>query len=109
MKTIQMTAFILATAFVAPVFAQTATPNIDKRQARQQERVAKGISNGELTAKESANLEKREAKIEANKEAAAADGVVTKQERAKLEHQENVASKRIYTKKHNARKVETSQ
>lgn len=98
---------LIASLFAMPVFAQTAsttnTPNIDKRQDNQQQRVANGVSSGALTAKEATNLEKRESKIETDKQAAKADGTVTKQERAKLQHEENRASKKIYAKKHNAR------
>ena len=98
---------LIVSLFAMPVFAQTATttntPNIDKRQDNQQQRVANGVSSGALTAKEATNLEKRESKIETDKQAAKADGTVTKQERAKLQHEENRASKKIYAKKHNAR------
>ena len=98
---------LIASLFAMPVFAQTAattnTPNIDKRQDNQQQRVANGVSSGALTAKEATNLEKRESKIETDKQAEKADGTVTKQERAKLQHEENRASKKIYAKKHNAR------
>ncbi|MBR7783253.1 hypothetical protein [Undibacterium luofuense] len=106
MKALRIVLITLASLMVAPVFAQnTETPRIDKREARQQQRIAQGVKTGELTAKETANLEKREAKIEADKQAAKADGVVTKQERAKLTHEENVASHKIAEKKHNNRRV----
>lgn len=103
-KSIQLISLFLASILVAPVFAQgTATPNVTKRQERQQARIAAGVNSGALTAHETANLERREAKIESDKEAAKADGVVTKQERVKLQAEENRASKKIYNKKHNAR------
>lgn len=98
-------AAILATAFAAPAFAQTATPKIDQRQENQQNRIANGIKSGELTAKETQNLEKREVKIEGDKQAAKADGKVTRAERRKLTREENKASRAIYRKKHNARKA----
>ena len=102
MKSIKFAAALIATLIAGSVFAQTNTPNIDKRQEVQQKRIAKGMESGALTAQEAANLEKREAKIEADKQAAKADGVVTKAERAKLHHEENRASKKIRNKKHNA-------
>ncbi|MBR7778451.1 hypothetical protein [Undibacterium rugosum] len=106
MKAHPFAVLALISLFAAPAFAQnTNTPKIDQRQVRQEKRIAQGVSSGELTAKETANLEKREAKIEADKQAAKADGVVTKQERTKLRHEEDVASRRIEQKKHNARKV----
>ena len=108
MKTVKIAAIVLASMFAIPAFAQnTNTPNVDKREANQQGRIANGINSGALTAKEAGNLEKREAKIVTDEQAAKADGKVTKAERAKLQHEENTASKKIYKKKHNARK-ETS-
>ena len=103
MKATKILAVLLVGAFSVSAFAQTATPNIDKREARQQKRIANGVASGELTAKETANLERREAKIDAHEQAAKADGVVTKAERAKLQMEQNRASAKIYNKKHNAR------
>ena len=104
MTSAKLISILVASMFVAPVFAQnTNTPNIDKRQEAQQGRVAQGINSGALTSKEATNLEKRETKIENDKEAAKADGKVTRAERAKLQHEENKASKKIFAKKHNAR------
>lgn len=103
MKSAKIISLLVATLFAIPVFAQTNTPNIDKRQENQQERIEKGVNSGALTTKETAHLEKREAKIEADKEAAKADGKVTRKERAKLEHEENTTSRKIFRKKHNER------
>ncbi|MBI3711910.1 MAG: hypothetical protein HY253_02965 [Burkholderiales bacterium] len=83
--------------------AQTATPNVTKRQEHQQKRIAEGVRSGELTARETANLERQEAKVQADKHAAKADGVVTSAERAKLQAEENRTSRHIYNKKHNQR------
>jgi hypothetical protein len=104
MKTIQIAAIAIISAFAIPAFAQsTNTPNVTKREVHQQKRIANGVASGALTAQETLNLEKREAKIEADKQAAKADGVVTRAERAKLQGEENRVSKKIYQKKHNAR------
>lgn len=108
MKTTSMISALISTtliaAFAMPASAQTtATPNVSKRQALQQKRIAEGVRSGELTAKETANLEAREAKIQADKHAAKSDGVVTTAERAKLQAEENRASRKIYQKKHNDR------
>lgn len=105
MKSVKLFAAILSLACAIPVFAQTNTPNVDKRQEHQQKRIANGLTSGALTAKETVNLERREAKIEANKQAAKADGVVTQAERNKLQAEEDRASRKIYNKKHNARTV----
>ena len=92
----------IALAFAGSALAQTATPNIDKRQASQEKRIEQGVKSGQLTPKETANLEKREAKLQSDKQKAQADGVVTKQERAKLQHEANRDSKAIYRQKHDA-------
>ena len=84
------------------VSAQTATPNVTKRQANQQARIGQGVSSGELTPKETQHLEAREAKIQRDKKAAKSDGTVTPAERAKLKHEENRTSRAIYHQKHDA-------
>jgi hypothetical protein len=83
-------------------FAQTQTPVVKERQENQQKRIAEGVKDGELTAKETEHLEGREAKIQADKKAAKADGVVTTKERAKLRREQNRASRAIYHQKHDA-------
>ena len=97
-------AAVITLVFAGSAFAQTATPNIDKRQANQEKRIEQGVKSGELTTKEANRLEKREAKLQSDKEKAKADGVVTKQERAKLQHEANRDSKAIYRQKHDAQK-----
>ena len=97
-------AIAVALIFAGSAYAQTATPNIDKRQANQEKRIEQGVKSGELTAKETARLENREAKLQADKQKAKADGVVTKKERAKLQQEANRDSKAIYRQKHDAQK-----
>src|SRR4051812_8169508 len=89
-------------AFAGSAFAQTATPNLDKRQANQEKRIAQGVKSGELTTKEANRLEKREVKLEADKQKAKADGVVTKKERVKLQKEADRDSAAIYRQKHDA-------
>ncbi len=102
MKTIISVISLLALVSVNAQ-AQTATPNVSKRQVHQQKRIAEGVRSGELTARETVTLERQEAKIQADKRAAKADGVVTTAERAKLQAEENRVSRHIYNKKHNQR------
>ena len=104
MLNVKGVAIAVAMIFAGSAYAQTATPNIDKRQANQEKRIEQGVKSGELTKKETARLEKREAKLQADKEKAKSDGVVTKQERAKLQHEANRDSKAIYRQKHDAQK-----
>jgi hypothetical protein len=103
------TAVVLAMSSLAMAPAQatdtTATPRIDKREARQQQRIANGAASGQLTTRETDRLEKREAKIGADEAAAKADGTVTKAERTHLLREENRASRATRRQKHDAQKV----
>jgi len=83
-------------------FAQAKTPVVKERQENQQKRIAEGVKDGELTAKETRNLEGREVKIQHDKREAKADGVVTNRERAKLHREQNRSSRAIYRQKHDA-------
>ncbi len=102
MKTKIMVILPAALFFAFVTNAQTATPEITKRQVNQQERIREGKKSGELTKKEAAKLEVREAKIQHDKKVAKSDGVVTPAEKAKLNREENRTSRAIYRKKHNA-------
>ena len=81
----------------APAFAQ----NLNKRETKQQHRIAEGIENGSLTPKETARLEHQEARI---KELQAKDrksgGGLNDKERTELNHLLNTESHRIYVQKH---------
>ena len=60
----------LGIAFLGLAFnanSQTKTPVVTKRQVNQQERIADGVKDGQLTAPETAKLETREANIQADK------------------------------------------
>jgi uncharacterized membrane protein YebE (DUF533 family) len=87
-------------AFALPVLAQTSTPNIDQRQANQQQRIDQGVKSGQLTGKEAARLEKGQEHVQKVEDKAKADGVVTKKERARIQHAENVQSRHIAREKH---------
>jgi hypothetical protein len=77
--------------------------NINKRQARQQHRIAEGIEKGSLTPRETAQLERQEARIAAleAKDRRSGGGLSFK-ERAELERLLNTESHRIYRQKHDA-------
>jgi len=81
----------------APAFAQ----NLNKREARQQHRIAEGIENGSLTPRETARLERQEARI---RDLQARDrrsgGGLSPQERRELNRLLNTESHRIYVQKH---------
>lgn len=83
--------------------AQTATPRVDERQARQEQRIDQGVSSGELTAREATRLSRQQQHIDRVEDRAKADGEVTTKERARLTHAQNEASRDIARKKHNRR------
>jgi uncharacterized membrane protein YebE (DUF533 family) len=87
-------------AFALPVLAQTNTPNIDQRQAKQQQRIDQGVKSGQLTGKEAARLEKGQEHVQKVEDKAKADGKVTKNERARIQQAENVQSRHIAKQKH---------
>ena len=101
---------VLACAIVAVIgfssmgFAQdskTNTTRVDRREQKQQKRVAKGLKDGSLTSGEAAKIERDEAKIRRDEAKAKADGAVTGRERAKLNRELNHTSHEIHHDKHN--------
>jgi hypothetical protein len=101
--------FVFAAAVLAfastSVFAQPVTPVVKERQENQSQLIKQGVASGELTKKEASVLRAEQRAIRAKKKAFKADGVVTPTERAELRRDQNVARKRIYDKKHNAKKL----
>lgn len=103
------TFFVAASLAVAAAgaFAQAAsspagTPGIDQRQARQEQRIDKGIASGELNKRETRRLEREQALINKAEDKAKADGTVTKTERRRLHNMQNHASRDIRRQKHDA-------
>lgn len=92
---------LIACAIALPLvsFAQS-TPNIDQRQANQEQRIQQGVQSGALTSQEAARLEQGQQNVQNVENKAKADGVVTKNERARIQHAENVQSRRIARQKH---------
>ncbi|MDE2598365.1 MAG: hypothetical protein KGL40_01945 [Rhodocyclaceae bacterium] len=93
-------AAMIATAATLPVLAQTATPHIDQREQRQEQRIQQGEQSGSLTNKEAARLEQGQAHIDRMESKAAADGTVTHKERARMRQAERVQSRHIEKQKH---------
>jgi len=111
MKTPHKALIALLTLAGASAFAQapaasapgTNTPRVDKREARQQARIAQGAASGTLTAHETQRLEKEQARIDNAEAKAKSDGTVTAKERRRLNAMQDGASRDIHRKKHNAR------
>jgi len=80
----------------------TATPRIDQREVRQQQRIAEGAASGQLTAHETQKLEAQQGRIDMAEAKAKSDGVVTAKERASITKRQNRASRAIHRQKHDA-------
>ncbi len=78
---------------------------IEKRDARQQKRIAQGVKSGELTPRETAVLEKKEAKLQKQEAKVRADGTITKQERHRIAKKQDNLSKQIHRQKHDKQKT----
>jgi hypothetical protein len=87
--------------------ASAATPRIDARQARQEQRIEQGQSSGALTPHETRRLEREQKGIAHAETKAKADGTVTPQERRRLTRLQNSASRDIHHQKHDAQTAAT--
>ena len=84
----------------APALAGPRRHNINKRETRQQHRIAQGIRDGSLTPKETAQLERQEARINALEAKARKSDGLSPAERTELNRLLNLESHRIYVQKH---------
>jgi len=75
---------------------------VNRREGRQQQRIAKGVQNGKLSPQQTANLEKREASVQnrEQKDMAKHNGHLTKAEQQGINRQQNRISRSIYKDKH---------
>jgi hypothetical protein len=94
---------VLAVAAQAQTAAPgTNTPKVDKRDARQDQRVEQGQASGSLNARETKRLDRRDAAQDKAADKAAADGTVTAREREALRKAERRTSRATYRQKHDA-------
>ena len=75
---------------------------VNSRETRQQDRIANGVKNGQLTPGQTARLEHGEQRLQNNekKDMAKDNGHLTKQDQRQLNREANHMSKRIATDKH---------
>jgi hypothetical protein len=92
-------------AFAQTTESSTNTPRIDKREARQEQRINQGTANGSLTATEAARLNNGQTRVDNKQAKAAADGTVTKRERAHIHHAQNKQNRHIKRQKHDKQTV----
>jgi hypothetical protein len=78
---------------------------VNQREQNQQDRIANGLKNGTLNAKQASNLEKREAAVQnrEQKDMAKNNGHLTKAEQNGINRQQNRISKSIYKDKHESK------
>ncbi len=95
----------LVSIVAAFVIATPAQANVNKRQAHQQQRIAKGISNGSLTAREAAGLERQQANIARYEARNRTDGQgLDRRERAHLRAMQDRASRNIHHQRHDGQR-----
>ena len=75
-------------------------PSIDQRQDYQQDRIERGIRDGQITRSEASRLEQGERAIDRAQARARADGVVTSQERARIDRMTDREGREIYRQSH---------
>ena len=80
----------------------TATPVIDQREQRQQERIRDARASGDLTKHEARRLRAEQKGIDHMQKRAEADGTVTAKERQRIRHAQRHAAKDIHRQKHDA-------
>lgn len=73
---------------------------IDQRQDYQQNRIERGIQNGQITESEAHRLRQGELAIDRAQARARADGVVTQQERHRIDHMADRQGQQIYRQSH---------
>jgi hypothetical protein len=89
--------------FASTASAGTNSPRIDRREARQQNRILQGVGSGALTPRETYRLERRQANIRAQEARFKADGNLSRRERNVLNNRLDRSSRAIYRAKHNGR------
>ncbi|HYV45454.1 MAG TPA: hypothetical protein VFA20_11360 [Myxococcaceae bacterium] len=94
-------AAVMALGMASPALAG----ELQRREVRQQERIAQGVQSGQLTARETARLERREAHAQNVIARDRVDGGgLTAREAAKDNRMLNRTSRAIYRQKHDAQR-----
>ena len=103
MKALRMLCLTLTLAALTATMAtaQTATPRIDRREARQEARIHQGVRSGELTRGEAMRLQGGERHIDRMECRAKRDGDMTPRERERIGRAQDRESRRIWGLKHN--------
>ena len=103
-RIVQVTLLVVSLAMAASIAsAHEATARADRREARQQVRIGRGVAGGTLTPRETRRLERGQMRVRCIERRAKADGDVTRRERVRLERFQDRQSHRIHRLKHNGR------
>jgi hypothetical protein len=78
------------------------TPFINRRERNQQRRIAHGIGEGQLTAREAARLEREEYQIHRYERHAKSDGNLSWRERQRLDNMLDREDRNIHHQRHDA-------
>ncbi len=98
MKTLARAVLVLSALTLA---VPTLAAGVDRRERRQQARIAQGVASGELTPREAARLQRKEARVHRHIERARADGGgLSPAERARIHRHQDRVSRQIYREKH---------
>ena len=90
----------MAAIFLSTIQSVAEAGRDQRREVRQEARIAGGVASGELTRKEAKKLRRGQRHVDMMQAKAKSDGVVTDSEAAKIEKMQNLQSKRIYNQKH---------
>ena len=91
---------ILALMIVSMIGFSAEGRRDQRREVRQQARIAEGVKSGELTHHEAKKLRKKQRKIDHMQNKAMEDGVMTPEEKMRIEKAQDRQSKAIYNQKH---------
>ena len=78
-------------------------PGIERRDARQDQRIQNGVRDGSLTRGEANRLDRGQNRIDRYEARARSDGTVTPGERNRIDNMQNRESRQIYNDRHNDR------
>lgn len=82
---------------------------VDRREARQGDRIAAGAASGQLTAHEQRRLQRQQRRTQHLEQHAEADGKVTGKEALRMERRQDRNSRAIARQKHDAQQQATGQ
>lgn len=85
---------LIATTSIASAY-DSRQAEIDRRQARQEQRIQQGVRSGQITRSEYRQLEAEQARIRQLERNAKADGRIDSREAAQIREAQNAASRHI--------------